>query len=62
MGLEPLAAGGRHAAAVLVTAGGWQDEAVLREALAGLGPKLAALGLRICHRKAGLRMAKARGS
>ncbi|MCJ2132786.1 hypothetical protein MKK69_01680 [Methylobacterium sp. J-026] len=56
--LTPLAAGGRHAAAVLVAAGGWQDEVALREALAALGPKLAVLGLRICRRKAGLRMAK----
>ncbi|APT31382.1 hypothetical protein MCBMB27_02091 [Methylobacterium phyllosphaerae] len=59
--LAPLAAGGRHPAAALVAAGGWQDEAALREALSGLGPKLAALGLRICRRKAGLRMAKVKG-
>jgi hypothetical protein len=57
--LAPLAAGGRHLPAVLMAAGGWQDEEALQEALAGLGPKLAALGLRICRRKAGLRMAKA---
>ncbi|WP_267361097.1 MULTISPECIES: hypothetical protein [unclassified Methylobacterium] len=60
--LAPLAAGGRHPVAVLMTAGGWQDEQALHEALAGLGPKLAALGLRICCRKAGLRIAKARPS
>lgn len=58
--LEPLAAGGRHLPAVLVGAGGWHDEEALREALAGLGPKLAVLGLRICRRKAGLRMAKSK--
>lgn len=57
--LAPLAAGGRHSAAALVAAGGWRDEAALREALIGLSGKLAALGLRIDRRKAGLRMAKA---
>lgn len=56
--LAPLAAGGRHAAAVLVAAGGWQDEDALCDALAALGPKLAVLGLRICKRRAGLRIAK----
>lgn len=58
--LVPLAAGGRHAAAVLVAAGGWTDEQALREALAALAPKLTVLGLRICRRKAGLRMAKSK--
>ena len=56
--LAPLAARGRHAAAALVAAGGWRDEEALWEALAGIGPKLAVLGLRICRRKAGLRIAK----
>lgn len=56
--LAPLAAGGRHTPAVLVAAGGWQDEATLGEALVAIGGKLAAIGLRICRRKAGLRMAK----
>ena len=56
--LAPLAAGGRHAAAVLMVAGGWQDDQALCEALAGIGGKLAALGLRIDRRKAGIRMAK----
>ena len=56
--LVPLAAGGRHPAAVLLAAGGWSDEAALREALAALAPRLTVLGLRICRRKAGLRMAK----
>lgn len=58
--LAPLAIRGRHPAAALVAAGGWRDEAALREALAGLSEKLAVLGLRIDRRKAGLRMAKAR--
>lgn len=56
--LTPLAASGRHSSAALVAAGGWRDEAALREALAELGGKLAALGLRIDRRKAGLRMTK----
>ncbi|MBP1183795.1 hypothetical protein JOE48_005759 [Methylobacterium sp. PvR107] len=56
--LTPLAAGERHPAAALVAAGTWRDEAALREALAGLGGKLAAVGLRIDRRKAGLRMSK----
>lgn len=58
--LAPLTAGGRHPAAALLAAGGWRDEAALREALTGLAPKLAALGLRVCRRKAGLRMARAK--
>lgn len=45
-----------------MASGGWGDEESLREALAGLGPKLAAIGLRVCRRKAGLRMAKARAA
>ena len=45
-------------AAALLAAGCWQDEAALREALAGLSGKLAVLGLRICMRKAGLRVAR----
>ncbi|MGH1589273.1 hypothetical protein ACRBEV_14070 [Methylobacterium phyllosphaerae] len=36
--------------------GGWQDG----EALASLSPKLAVISLRICRRKTGVRMAKAR--
>ncbi len=58
--LQPLTAGGRHPATALMTAGGWASEEALREALAGLGPKLAVVGLRLCRRKTGLRMAKAR--
>jgi len=58
--LQPLAQGGRHPAAALVTAGKWADEGALREALDALAPKLAVLGLRLCRRKAGLRMAKVR--
>jgi hypothetical protein len=43
---------------VLVAAGGRSDEAALREALAALAPKLAVIGLPICRRKAGIRIAK----
>lgn len=60
--LAPLAAGGRHLPAMLMAAGGWADEEALREALAALAPKLAVLGLRICRRKAGLRMARSKPS
>ncbi|WP_267428279.1 hypothetical protein [Methylobacterium sp. GC_Met_2] len=56
--LTPLVAGGRHLPAVLMASGGWQDEGALREALTGIGPKLAVLGLRICGRKTGLRIGK----
>lgn len=58
--LMPLAAGGRHPAEALIAAGEWKDGAALREALSALGQKLAAIGLRVCRRKAGFRMAKAR--
>lgn len=58
--LQPLAQAGRHSADALVAAGKWTDEAALRKALDALAPKLAVSGLRICRRKAGLRMAKAR--
>lgn len=58
--LAPLAAGGRHQPAVLMAAGGWADENTLREALAAIGGKLAAVGLKIDRRKTGIRMAKAR--
>ena len=58
--LVSLAAGGRHPAAALVAAGAWQDETALREALAGMAPKLEAIGLRICRRKADLRIAWAK--
>ena len=58
--LTPLAQGGRHPATALMAAGGWASEEALREALAGLGPKLSAIGLRVCRRKTGLRMARAR--
>ena len=56
--LAPLAAGGRHSPAVLMAAGAWRDEAAFRAALAGLAPKLTVIGLRICRRKAGLRITK----
>ena len=58
--LSPLATGGRHSATVLVDAGKWAGEAALRDALKAVAPKLDAIGLRICWRKPGLRMAKAR--
>jgi|GEM_PF-3001032 len=60
--LAPLAAGGRQPANALVEAGAWRDEVALREALTGIGGKLAALGLRIDRRKAGLRMARMKPS
>lgn len=56
--LAPLTASGRHAPAVLTTAGRWQDEQALREALKALAPKLAMIGLRICSRKSGIRITK----
>jgi hypothetical protein len=56
--LAPLATGGRHRPAVLTAADNWADEPALRGALAALAPKLGAIGVRICRRKAGLRMAK----
>lgn len=58
--LTPLAQGGRHSMTALMAAGGWASEEVLREALAGLAPKLGVIGLRICRRKAGVRMTKVR--
>lgn len=39
-------------------AGGWQHEQAVREALAALAQRLAVIGLRVCRRKGGLRMAK----
>jgi hypothetical protein len=42
---------------MLVGVGGWSAETALREALVAVGPKLVALGLRVCRRKAGLRVA-----
>jgi hypothetical protein len=58
--LEPLTQGGRHPAAALVASGKWADKAALRAALDVLAPKLLVIGLQICRRKTGLRMAKAR--
>ncbi|MDP4024045.1 hypothetical protein Q8W71_15555 [Methylobacterium sp. NEAU 140] len=60
--LHVLTHGGRHPAAVLVVAGGWRDEPALIEALRGLRPRLAAVGLRLDRRKAGVRMAKERAA
>lgn len=47
--LAPLAVGGRH-----------PEPAELRTVLDGLAPRLAAVGLRVCRRKAGVRIAKAK--
>ena len=58
--LVPLAQGGRHPVETLVVAGGWTGEEGLREALAALVPKLRVIGLRVCRRKAGIRIAKVR--
>lgn len=57
--LAPLAVGGRHPIAALMAASAWQDEAALREALAGVSPKLAAVGLRTDRRKGVIRIARA---
>ena len=59
--LGPFAAGGRHPLSVLAAAGGWKDEAAVREALAGLGGRLGAVGLRLDRRKSGWRIARAKG-
>jgi len=58
--LEVLAGRGRHPVPSLLAAGRWQDEAALRAALEASRPRLAAIGLRICRRKAGWRLAKER--
>jgi hypothetical protein len=36
----------------------WQHEQAVREALAALAQRLAVIGLRVCRREGGLRMAK----
>ena len=56
--LEALATPGRHDEAVVAAAGGWRDVAQLREAMAGLAPKLAVIGLRLDRRKVGIRITK----
>ncbi|MCJ2083214.1 hypothetical protein [Methylobacterium sp. J-090] len=58
--LEALSAPGRHLEEVVAAAGGWRDVAHLREALAGIAPKLAVIGLRLDRRKAGVRITKAK--
>ncbi|KQT96067.1 hypothetical protein ASG60_20755 [Methylobacterium sp. Leaf469] len=58
--LEALSTPGRHDEAVVAAGGGWRDVGHLREAMAGLAPKLAAIGLRLDRRKAGIRITKAR--
>lgn len=55
---EVLARGGRHPVEALV-ATGWRDEATLDAAVEAFRPRLAAIGLRICRRKAGWRLAAA---
>ncbi|GJE49972.1 hypothetical protein GOFOIKOB_3013 [Methylobacterium tardum] len=57
--LEVLVGKGRHPVPSLLAVGPWQDEAALRAALDAFRPKLAAIGLWVCRRKAGWRLAKA---
>lgn len=56
--LEVLVGKGRHPVSSLLAAGRWQDETALRAALEAFRPKLAAIGLRVCRRKAGWRLSK----
>lgn len=58
---EVLAGRGRHPVPSLLAVGPWQDYAALRAALESFRPKLTAIGLRVCRRKAGGRLAKAAG-
>lgn len=58
--LAPLAVGGRHDEAGIAAATGCRDEAHLRELLTGMAGKLAAIGLRVDRRRAGIRIAKVR--
>jgi len=58
--LEALVPPGRHEEAVVAAAGGWRDVAHFREAMAGLAPKLAVVGLRLDRRKAGIRITKSK--
>ncbi|MCJ2102703.1 hypothetical protein [Methylobacterium sp. E-046] len=57
--LQVLVGKRRHPVPSLLAAGRWQDEAALRAALEAFRPKLAAIGLRVCRRKAGWRLARA---
>ena len=59
--LEALATPGRHDEAVVASAGGWRYIDHLREAMVGVAPKLAVVGLRLDRRKAGIRITKAKG-
>lgn len=54
--LQVLAKGKRHPVPALIGAGLWRDEAALAAALDAARPRLAAIGLRICRRKSGLRL------
>ena len=56
--LRPLAAGGRHDEAGIAAATGCRDVQQLREVLTGNAGKLAAVGLRVDRRKAGIRIGK----
>lgn len=56
---EVLVGRGRHPVPSLLAAGRWQDEAALRTALEAFRPRLTAVGLRVCRRKAGWRLAPA---
>lgn len=56
--LDVMVGKGRHPVPSLLSAGPWQDEAALRAALEAFRPKLAAIGLRLCRRKAGWRLAR----
>lgn len=57
--LQVLAQGRRHPVAALVAAAPWRDEAALTTAIEAARPRLAAVGLRVCRRKAGWRLASA---
>ena len=58
--LAPLAAGGRHDEAGIAAGTGCRDAEHLKEVLTGMAGKLAAIGLRVDWRKAGIRVAKVR--
>lgn len=55
--LQVLAQGKRHPVSALLP--GWRDEAALCAAVEAFRPRLAAVGLRVCRRKAGWRLASA---
>ena len=57
---EVLVGRGRHPIPSLLVAGRWEDEGALRAALEAFRPKLNAIGLRVCRRKAGWRFTRSR--